>query len=140
MRKLAIAAFSFSAAIFAANYIFSRDTALYAALVCALAGAAVLGVRLKSLRALLIAAFAAAVGFAVFALHYDLTVSKAHDLAGQTRICTFSLLESPQKHEGYTSVDARLQIEGYPNLKCRLFASGDELDLLYGGDSLSAAI
>ena len=39
MRKLAIAAFSFSAAIFAANYIFSRDTALYAALVCALAGA-----------------------------------------------------------------------------------------------------
>lgn len=140
MRKLAIAAFSFSAAIFAANYIFSRDTALYAALVCALAGAAVLGVRLKSLRALLIAAFAAAVGFAVFALHYDLTVSKAHDLAGQTRICTFSLLESPQKHEGYTSVDARLQIEGYPKLKCRLYASGDEMSLLKGGDRIETEI
>ena len=140
MRKLAIAAFSFSSAIFAANYIFSRDTALYAALVCALAGAAVLGVRLKSLRALLIAAFAAAVGFAVFALHYDLTVSKAHDLAGQTRICTFSLLESPQKHEGYTSVDARLQIEGYPKLKCRLYASGDEMSLLNGGDRIETEI
>ena len=72
MRKLAIAAFSFSAAIFAANFIFSRDTALYAALFFALAGAAVLGVRLKSLRAIVISAFAAAVGFAVFALHYDL--------------------------------------------------------------------
>ena len=125
MRKLAIAALSFSAAIFAANYIFSRDTALYAALICALAGAAVLGVRLKSLKGIVISFFAAAIGFAVFALHYDLTVSRAHDLAGRERVCTFSLLESPQKHEGYTSVDARLQIEGYPDLKCRLFTSGD---------------
>jgi competence protein ComEC len=140
MRKLAIAAFSFSAAIFASNYIFSRDTALYAALVCALAGAAVLGVRLKSLQGIVISFFAAAIGFAVFALHYDLTVSKAHDLAGHERVCTFSLLESPQKHEGYSSVDARLQIEGYPDLKCRLFASGDELDLLYGGDRIETEI
>ena len=140
MRKLAIAAFSFSAAIFAANYIFSRDTALYAALVCALAGAAVLGVRLKSLKGIVISFFAAAIGFAAFALHYDLTVSKAHDLAGHERVCTFSLLESPQKHEGYTSVDARLIIEGYPDLKCRLFASGDELDLLYGGDRIETEI
>ena len=140
MRKLAIAAFSFSAAIFASNYIFSRDTALYAALVCALAGAAVLGVRLKSLKGIVISFFAAAIGFAVFALHYDLTVSKAHDLAGHERVCSFSLLESPQKHEGYSSVDARLQIEGYPDLKCRLFASGDELDLLYGGDRIETDI
>ncbi len=140
MRKLAIAAFSFSAAIFASNYIFSRDTALYAALVCALAGAAVLGVRLKSLKGIVISFFAAAIGFAVFALHYDLTVSKAHDLAGHERVCSFSLLESPQKHEGYTSVDARLIIEGYPDLKCRLFASGDELDLLNGGDRIETEI
>lgn len=140
MRKLAIAALSFSAAIFAANYIFSRDTALYAALICALAGAAVLGVRLKSLKGIVISFFAAAIGFAVFALHYDLTVSKAHDLAGRERVCTFSLLESPQKHEGYTSVDARLQIEGYPDLKCRLFTSGDELDLLNGGDRIETEI
>lgn len=140
MRKLAIAALSFSAAIFAANYIFSRDTALYAALICALAGAAVLGVRLKSLKGIVISFFAAAIGFAVFALHYDLTVSRAHDLAGRERVCTFSLLESPQKHEGYTSVDARLQIEGYPDLKCRLFTSGDELDLLNGGDRIETEI
>ena len=140
MRKLTIAAFSFSAAIFAANYIFSRDTALYAALVCALAGAAVLGVRLKSLKGVVIAFFAAAIGFAVFALHYDLTVSKAHDLSGQERVCTFLLLESPEKHEGYTSVDARLQIEGYPDLKCRLFASGNEMDLLNGGDRIETEI
>ena len=140
MRKLAIAAFSFSAAIFAANFIFSRDTALYAALFFALAGAAVLGVRLKSLRAIVISAFAAAVGFAVFALHYDLTVSRAHQLAGQTRVFAFSLLEDPREHEGYTSVNARLEIDGYPHLKCILYASEDEMDALRGGDRIEAEL
>ncbi len=140
MRKLAIAAFSFSAAIFAATYIFSRDTALYAALVCALAGAAVLGVRLKSLRALVIAAFAASFGFAVFAAHYDLTVSKAHQLAGQTRSYSFSLLESPHRYERYTSVYARLEIEGYPRLKCVLYATGSNMDGLKGGDVITAEL
>ena len=134
MRKLAIAAFSFSAAIFAANYFLSRDSALYAALFFALAGAAVLGVRLKSLRGLVIAAFAAAIGFTAFSLHYDLTVEKAHRLAGEGRTFSFSLLESPQDHETYTSVEARLEGEGFPRLKCILYASNDSLEALESGD------
>ena len=140
MRKLAIAAFSFSAAIFAANYIFSRDTALYAALLCALAGAAVLGVRLKSLRGLVVAAFAASIGFAVFAAHYDLTVSKAHRLAGQTRGYTFSLLENPQDYGEYVSVHARLEGEGFPRLKCVLYASDGNMDAIKGGDRITAEL
>ena len=140
MRKLAIAAFSYSAAIFAANYFFSRDTVLYAALFFALAGAAVLGVHLKSLRALVIAAFAAAIGFAFFALHYDFTVAKAHKLAGETRTFSFSLLESPQKHEGYTSVEARLEGEGFRRLKCILYASNGNMDELKGGDRIEAEL
>ena len=140
MRKLAIAAFSFSAAIFAANLIFSRDTALYAALFCALAGAAVLGVRLKSLRGAVIAAFAAAIGFALFAVHYDLTVGKAHDLAGEKRSFSFSLLEDPQDHEDYISVQARLEIPGYPRLKCILYATDGNMDALRGGDRITAEL
>ena len=140
LRKLAIAAFSFSAAIFAANYVFSRETALYAALVCALAGAAVLGVRLKSLRALVISAFAAALGFAAFAAHYDLTVEKAHRLAGETRSFTFLLLESPQEHEDYTSVQVRMESEGFPRLKCILYASDANMDALRGGDMIEAEL
>lgn len=140
MRKLAIAAFSFSAAIFAANYIFTRDTALYAALIFALAGAAVLGVRLKSLKGLVIAAFAASIGFAVFALHYDLTVSKAHRLAGEERSFTFELLESPQENKNYTSVHARLENEGFPRLKCVLYATDGNMDELRGGDRITAEL
>ena len=140
MRKLAIAAFSFSAAIFAANYIFSRDTALYAALFCALAGAAVLGVRLKSLRGLVIASFAAAVGFAAFAAHYDLTVAKAHRLEGQKNSYSFTLLERAHHYERYTNVHALLENEGYPRLKCVLYAAGDNMDELRGGDRITAEL
>ncbi len=140
MRKLAVAAFSFSAAIFAANYFFARDAALYAALFFALAGAAVLGVRLKSLRAVVIAAFAASIGFAVFAAHYDLTVSKAHQLEGQKQRYSFSLLESPHHYERYTSVHARLEIEGYPRLKCVLYATDGNMDALRGGDRITAEL
>ena len=140
MRKLAIAAFSFSAAIFAANYIFSREGALYAALVCALAGAAVLGVRLKSLRGLVIAAFAAAIGFGVFAVHYDLTVKKAHAIAGETRELSFVLLESPHMYESYTSVEARLDEKGLPRLKCILYDYDGRIGDLSGGDRISAKV
>lgn len=140
MRKLAIAAFSFSAAIFAANYIFGREGALYAALVCALSGAAVLGVRLKSLRGLVIAAFAAAAGFGVFAAHYDLTVEKAHGIAGETRELSFVLLESPRAYESYSSVEARLDEKGLPRLKCILYDYDGRIDALAGGDRISAKV
>ncbi len=140
MRKLAIAAFSFSAAIFASNYIFSRELALYAALFCALAGAAVLGIRLKCLRGIVISAFAAAIGFAVFAAHYDLTVEKAHQIAGETREFEFTLLQNPQAHRNYTSAEARLESEGHPRLKCILYATDGNMGDLSGGDRIRAQV
>ncbi len=140
MRKLAVAAFSFSAAVFAANYIFSRKGALYAALVCALIGAAVLGIKLKSLRGLVIAALGAAVGFAVYAAHYDLTVEKAHELAGETRTIRFALLETPRDHQGYTSVQARIDMKGIPRLKCILYDYDEHILDLSGGDLITAEV
>ena len=138
MRKLAIAAFSFSAAVFAANYLLSRQSVLYAAILCALAGAAVLAMRLKSLRAPVIAFFAATAGLVVFAVHYDLTVEKAHLLSGRTGKMSFVLLASPEEHENYTSVEARIEIEGQPGLKCILYGSGEEMKGLSGGDVIAA--
>ena len=138
MRKLAIASFSFSVAIFACNYIFPPETVLYASLVCALVGAAVLGVRLKSLRGLVIAAFAASIGFAVFSAHYDLTVKRAHQLAEQTRSISFELLGDPQVSKSYASAEARIDTEGLPRLKCLLYASPDALDGFAAGDLIAA--
>ena len=140
MRKLAIAAFSFSTAIFAANYIFSRDSALYAVLVCALLGAAVLSTRLKSLRGALIALFAASFGFAVFALHYDLTVEKAHAISGEKRELSFVLTESPRDYGSYRSVQARLDEKDLPRLKCILYDYDGNLLGLSGGDRICVMV
>lgn len=140
MRKLAIASFSFSAAIFAANYILSRESVLYAALVCALAGAAVLGIRLRSLKGLVIALFAAAVGFAVYAVHYDMTIEKAHRLSGEKREYSFELLENPQKYSDYTSVEVRIDDGTLGRLKGRLYDYDGNLDELRAGDRIGAEV
>ena len=140
MRKLAIAAFAFSAAVFAANYIFSRLSVIYAAVFCAFIGAAVLGIRLKSLKGVVIAFFAAAVGFVSFAAHYDLTTEKAHSLSGSTESVRFVLIASPQEYETYTSAEVRLEREGLPRLKCIFYDSEKELGRYSCGDVLTAKV
>ena len=140
MRKLAIAAFAFSAAVYAANYIFSRLSVIYAAVFCAFIGAAVLGIRLKSLKGVVIAFFAAAVGFVSFAAHYDLTTEKAHSLSGSTESVRFVLIASPQEYETYTSAEVRLEREGLPRLKCIFYDSEKELGRYSCGDVLTAKV
>ena len=140
MRKLAIAAFAFSAAVFAANYIFSRSSVIYAAVFCAFIGAAVLGIRLKSLKGIVIAAFAAAVGFVSFAAHYDLTTERAHSLSGSTETVRFVLIASPQEYESYTGAEVRLERDGLPRLKCIFYDNKKELGRYACGDVLTAKV
>lgn len=140
MRKLAIGAFAFSISIFAANYIFDRSLTLYAALLCAAAGAALLAVRLKALRGAVIAAFAAAFGLLVFSAHYDLTVERAHRLAGETGELRFVLLGEPERFDSYSRADARLSVKGLPKLKCILYDSEGRLDALESGELITAKV
>ena len=140
MRKLAIAAFSFSLSIFAANYIFTRTGALYAALVCALIGAALLSLRLKSLRGALIAAFAAVFGLLVFSVHYDLTVERAHVLSGETKELDFVLLENPEIYDHYTRAGARIVTAGEARLNCLLYDSDGRLEDFAAGDRIAAKV
>lgn len=137
MRKLAIGAFSFAAAILAANYILTRATIIYAAVICAFAGALVLGVRLKSLRGLVISLLCAAIGFTVFAFHYDRTVEQAHALSGREDVFRFRLLEEPTRYDSYSSVEAQLYQDELPRLQTILYASGDALDGYHGGDLIA---
>lgn len=140
MRKLAIACFSFSLSIFAAHYIFSRASVIYAAVFCALLGAAVLAIRLKSLRGVVIAAFAASVGFVCFSAHYDLTTERAHALADTTESVRFVLSGPPQKYENYTSAEVRLDKEGLPGLKCVFYDYEHDLERFSCGDVLAAKV
>lgn len=136
MRKLAIGAFAFAAAIFVSNYILPRSSVLYAALACALIGAAVLGVKLKSLRSVVIGAFCASLGFALFSLHADLTTEKAHALSGQTALFCFRLVGQPEQYPTYTSVDAQLDMPGLPKLNTILYDSEGRLDAFSAGDRI----
>ena len=137
MRKLAIGAFSFAAAILVANYILTRATIIYAAVICAFAGALVLGVRLKSLRGLVISFLCAAIGFTVFAFHYDRTVEQANALSGREGVFRFRLLEEPTRYDSYSSVEAQLYQDELPRLQTILYASGDALDGYHGGDLIA---
>ncbi len=140
MRKLAIASFAFSAAVFAANFIFGRVAALYAALFCAVVGALLLSLRLKSIRALIIAAFAASFGLLVFCAHYDLSVERAHSLSRVTKELSFELLENPKSYENYSCVEARITTKGSSHLRCLLYDSDGGINKLKAGDRITATV
>ena len=70
MRKLAIAAGAFSAAVFAANYILPESWLVKCALGCILAGTALFAVDGKAAKAVKIVFFAMAVGFLCFFIHF----------------------------------------------------------------------
>lgn len=140
MRKLAIGAFSFSAAIAVCNYIIKPAFVLYAALLFALLGAALLGIKLRSLRALVIAAFCASLGFCAFALHYDLTTNRAHQLSGQTLELRFRLTGFPEAYPGYSRVEAQLFTDGYPRLNTILYDSAGGLESFSAGDLVAGTV
>ena len=134
MRRLATAAFSFSAAVFAANYIFGRGASLYAAAVCALLGGVLLAFRLRLLKRAVIAVFAASIGFLCFSLHYDLTVGKARDLSGETIETFFYVTDYPKTGANYTKAEVRLYSYRHPHLGTVLFDEDGRLDSLRPGD------
>lgn len=134
MRKLAIGAFSLSAAIFASNYLLPRSAVLYAAALCALCGAGVLAVRLRSLKGLVIALLCASCGFLVYIAHDDLTVERAHELAGTDRVLRFRLVAAPERREGYSRAEVRLHTRGLPRLNTVLYDYDGFLDACEDGD------
>ena len=82
MRKLAIAALSFSAAIFAANTILSIKLCPILAALFLILGASLLLLRRKWLSGLILCLFSLSVGLGCFSLHYLLTTLPAHKLDG----------------------------------------------------------
>ena len=76
MRKLATGAVSFSAAIFAANYILASDDLLLLAGALGLVGLVLALLRRKWLKRITIILFSVALGFACFAVHSKNTLGK----------------------------------------------------------------
>ena len=133
MRVLAIAALSFSAAVFLAQYLLPFSWLPAAALLLAAAGALLFSRRRLWLRGFALMLCGAALGLGCFWLHGLRTTVPAALLDGQTRQIQAEISDWPQNYERYTRVQVRLHTEGLPPLGALLYDNDGSLrDALSG--------
>lgn len=139
MRKLALTAVSFSAAIFAANYILPRGSLTVIAGILAVTGIGLAFVRGKIwVKRTVIVCLGAAVGLGCFSLHCLMTTDRAKELANQKTELSARVLSYPIQYDDYCRVEVRLTGRGTPKLKAIVYdrsmaaadsKPGDRLDL-----------
>lgn len=137
MRKLAIAALSFSAAIFAACYIIPVKDLPFLSLLFIAAGVFLIFKKRKWLRAFIISAFALSIGCGWFYIKYNRTVEIAHGLEGQTMAISGRLLDYPYKGDNYTLLQIRIEDETILPLKATVFVGGKKEINAEPGDTVS---
>jgi len=137
MRKLATAALSFSAAVFAANYIVPVEWLLVSALLAALFGAALFAVGRKRFQRAVIILLFFALGFSGFYFHYNSTVAKAEQYDGQTHRVEAEILDYPEVHKDYCRLEVRVTSHYLPNLKAYLYDNDCQLAEARPGDKVS---
>ena len=138
MRKLAIAALSFSAAVFAANFILSIKLCPWLAALLLILGAALILLRRKWLRGVMICLFSLAAGLGCFGLHYLFTTVPAHKLEGQTLQLNATVQTYPKEYENYSS--AELKLNDSPYLRVLLYDRSGSLDGLAPGAVISGQL
>lgn len=140
MRKLAVAALSFSAAVFAANYILSVKLCLILAVVFLLSGAALFSMRRKWMTGLVICSFSLSVGLICFGIHYLTTTLPAHELEGQTLNISAKVLSYPKQYEDFASTEIQIKLDGMPDLRAVLYDRNGSLEELTPGMRISGMV
>ena len=121
MRSLAIVCFSFSAAVFAANYLLPLPALPYVSLFSFLLGLGVfLLYRRWFLRAVL-CLWALCFGFGFFWLHAQRTTVQAQELEGEILTVSVRLLSYPVSYEDYCRAEVQLCTPDLPRLKALLY-------------------
>ena len=121
MRKLAITALAFSAAVFLANFILPTVWLPVLAALSLTASAAVSTLRRRWLRAAVLALMGFGLGMSCFYVHYRLTTEKAQQLDGETREIIAVLVDYPQVYERYTRAEVQIQNPDLPKLKMLVY-------------------
>lgn len=134
MRKLAICCFSFSAAVFAANYVLPLSCLLWLAGAFALAGLLLLLLRQKWLLGLVLCLFGLAAGCLCFTLHAHRTLIPAAELDGRTVDICGKLVAYPRVYDRYCRAEILLTGEGLPPVRALLYDDGDALAGAEPGD------
>ncbi len=137
MRKLAIGALSFSAAVFTACYLIPTKLLPYLAIIFFCVGCFLLLKKEKWLRAFVISAFAFSFGLGCFYSKYNRTVLIAHALDGQTMEVSGKLLEYPIKGDNYTLLKIQIEQDNLPRLNATAFSGGSKSIPAQPGDILS---
>ena len=106
MRKLAIAAASFSAAIFAANYILPVKWLIVPAVIFALTGGALALLREKRPGCLLIVLFSLSLGFLNYYVQYEFTSAAAQEMDGRRVKLSARITSYPVEYAGCCKLEA----------------------------------
>ena len=109
MRKLMACALSLSVAVFLSYYLLPLGWILPAAAGCAFAAAVLLSLRERSrahLRCFLVL-LGAALGFAVYSLHWHATLRYAEEWDGTVQNFPVTVLEAPEPYDRYTRLRVR---------------------------------
>ena len=138
MRKLAMAALSFAAAVFAANYILPVSWLPLCAALLAVTGTALLFMRRKWLRGIIITLLGCAFGLSCFYIHYRRTTLPVRALEGTTTEISGVLTEYPQEYDEYCRAVIKLDTEGLPHLKAVLYDNSMGLAGAEPGQRISA--
>ena len=137
MRKLATAALAFSAAAFAANYILPLGWLIVPAVLLAVGGAALMALRRKWLRGLIIAMLFFSLGLLNYYVHYQLTAGRAEKLAGETLQVRVRLLSYPVTYGDYCRAEGRMISPDLPRLKAIVYDNSASIGQARPGDTLS---
>lgn len=137
LRKLATASVSFSAAVFAANYILSPSSLPIAAVIAATLGTGLIFLRRKWLRGTIIVLFAFSAGLGAFYAQYLRCALPAKELEGQTAELSCTLLDYPTVYDDYCRVRVRIENGGARGLEALVFDSGMELAEAEPGQKMS---
>lgn len=121
VRKLALAACGFSAAIFAANYILSQELLIYAAVLSAFLAALLLLPGSRWLRPGVIVLLAFSVGILAYQFHYSRTVGKTLSYNGESHEIYAELTAYPVVYEDYCRLEVKLLGDELPGLKAIVY-------------------
>ena len=121
MRKLAIGALAFSAAVYAANYILPLGWLIVPAVLLAVAAAALAALRERWVRGAVIAMLSFSLGLLSFYVHYELTAKRAQTLAGEQREVRVRLTGYPVSYGDYCRAEGRVISDGLPRLRAIVY-------------------
>lgn len=133
MRRLAVSALSFSAAVFAANYILPLSVLPVLCIALLALGVGLMFFRRRWLLLFELIAFFAALGLGVFALKAQFTTVAAERLSGRTCVIECRVLDHPKVYDDYARLDVKLCGDVLPGLGAILYDNELEMTGLLPG-------